>query len=333
MSFEGKMKAAFYEKQGSAAEVLKVQEIPIPLPGPGQVRVKIAVSGVNPSDIKTRTGFTGSMPFSRIIPHQDGAGVIDLVGEGVEESRINQRVWIYEAQYGKSDGSAAEYAIVEAHRAVLLPSDVNFEVGASLGVPALTAHYCLFADGDIKGKKILVQGGAGAVGEAAILLAKWAGAWVATTVRDIKDKQGVLSKVADLVIHLGSENVEDEIRMATQGTGVSKIVEVDLAANYDVDVRCLDNSGTISTYSVSSPEQTVPVGVLDLIKRNVALRFAYVYTIPEEFKRKAVGDITNCLATGDYRPTIGKIFPLAQIDQAHEAVEMRKVKGKILVSL
>ncbi|QMV71102.1 NADPH:quinone reductase [Sphingobacterium paramultivorum] len=327
------MKAAFYEKQGSAAEVLKVQEIPIPLPGPGQVRVKIAVSGVNPSDIKTRTGFTGSMPFSRIIPHQDGAGVIDLVGEGVEESRINQRVWIYEAQYGKSDGSAAEYAIVEAHRAVLLPSDVNFEVGASLGVPALTAHYCLFADGDIKGKKILVQGGAGAVGEAAILLAKWAGAWVATTVRDIKDKQGVLSKVADLVIHLGSENVEDEIRMATQGTGVSKIVEVDLAANYDVDVRCLDNSGTISTYSVSSPEQTVPVGVLDLIKRNVALRFAYVYTIPEEFKRKAVGDITNCLATGDYRPTIGKIFPLAQIDQAHEAVEMRKVKGKILVSL
>lgn len=333
MSFEGKMKAAFYEKQGSAAEVLKVQEIPIPLPGPGQVRVKIAVSGVNPSDIKTRTGFTGSMPFSRIIPHQDGAGVIDLVGEGVEESRINQRVWIYEAQYGKSDGSAAEYAIVEAHRAVLLPSDVNFEVGASLGVPALTAHYCLFADGDIKGKKILVQGGAGAVGEAAILLAKWAGAWVASTVRDIKDKQGVLSKGADLVIHLGSENVEDEIRKATKGTGVSKIVEVDLAANYDVDVRCLDNTGIISTYSVSSPEQTVPVGVLDLIKRNVALRFAYVYTIPEEFKKKAVRDITNCLATGDYRPTIGKTFPLAQIDQAHEAVEMRKAKGKILVSL
>ena len=333
MSSEGKMKAAFYEKQGPADEVLKVQEIPIPFPGPGQVRVKIAMSGVNPSDIKTRTGFTGKMPYPRIIPHQDGAGVIDMVGESVENSRLNQRVWIYEAQYGRSDGSAAQYVILDAKQAVSLPDNISLEVGASLGVPAITAHYCLFADGDIKDKKILVQGGAGAVGEAVILLAKWAGAWVAATVRDINDKQSVLSKGADLVIHLGSENIEDEIRKATHGAGVSKIVEVDLAANYKVDVRCLDNAGVISTYSVSSPEQIVPVPLLDLIKRNVTLRFAYVYAIPENYKIKAVTDINRCLTDGKYKPTIGQIYPLQQIDQAHKAVEMRKVKGKILISL
>jgi len=333
MEVEGKMKAAFYEKQGAATDVLKVQEIDIPLPGPGQVRVKVVVSGVNPSDIKTRTGFTGGMQYSKVIPHQDGAGIIDSVGEGVNFNRINERVWIYEAQYKKNDGSAAQYVVVDAQRAIFLPDDITFEVGASLGVPALTAHYCLFADSDLRGKRILVQGGAGAVGEAAVLLAKWAGAWVAATVRDIEDKQKVLSKGADLVIHMGIENVEDEIRRATNGEGVFKIVEVDLAANFQSDVICLGNNGVICTYSVSTPDQKVKVPILDLIKYNASLRFAYVYTIPEVSKRKAIEDITSCLLEGKYQPTIGLQFPLDQIHQAHEALEMRKVKGKILVTM
>ncbi len=202
------MKAAYYEAQGAAKDVLKIGEIEKPMPKFGEVRVQLKVSGINPSDIKNRSGFLGPMSYSRVIQHQDGAGIIDSVGEGVPKSRIGERVWIYEAQAaGRSDGAAAEYVVIPADHAMKLPDNVSFEIGTCLGIPALTAHRILFSDGALTGKRVLVHGGAGVVGEAAILLAKWAGAWVATTIRKESDRDDVKQKGADLIINMKTEDV------------------------------------------------------------------------------------------------------------------------------
>ena len=178
------MKAAYYEKKGPAAKVLMIGDQPEPQPSAGEVRVKVQVSGINPTDTKLRGGWDGvkDMPFPRIIPHQDGAGVIDRVGAGVPPSRVGERVWIYEAQRGRAFGTCAEYVAVPADNAVALPESASFETGACLGIAGMTAHRCLFQDGGIQGQAVLVAGGAGAVGQAAIQLAKWAGARVVATV-------------------------------------------------------------------------------------------------------------------------------------------------------
>lgn len=327
------MRAAYYEEQGAAADVLKVGQLPIPIPKTGEVRVRIIMSGVNPSDIKSRTGFSGPIHFKKIIPHQDGAGVIDAVGEGVDNLKIGDRVWLYEAQYGRANGTAAEYIVIPAIQAVSLPENISFELGASLGIAAMTAHYSLFADGDIAGKKVLVQGGAGVVGEAAVQLAKWSGAWVAATIRNSEDEIRVRSKGADLVIDINNEDVAEEIRKATKGSGVDRIVEVDLSSNLNVNLASLSKGGVISTYSANNPSESLMLPILNSMKDNIAFRFVYVYTIPEESKRKAIDDISRCINEGKYNPTIGLIVPLEKICEAHEAIEFHKVKGKVLVQI
>src|SRR5262245_21403278 len=181
---QAQMRAAWYERKGAAREVLQVSEMPIPEPGPGEVRVRVAVSGINPSDTKGRGIWRGQteMPYPRIIPHQDGSGVIDAVGAQVLASRVGERVWIYEAQRGRAFGTAAAYVVVPSSHAVHLPEEVSFVDAACLGVPAMTAHRCLFADGPIAGKTVLVTGAAGGVGQYAVQLAKWGGATVLATV-------------------------------------------------------------------------------------------------------------------------------------------------------
>ncbi|CAJ0571085.1 unnamed protein product, partial [Mesorhabditis spiculigera] len=233
----------FYERQGPAHEVLCIAEIPDPQPGPGEVRVRVHVSGLNPTDLKARTGFSSAMPFTRIIPHQDGAGVIDAVGDPKEASRVGQRVWVYEAQYGRPAGTAADYVVVPSAQAVPLPDNVSFEVGASLGIPALTAHRCLFADGDIRSRNVLVQAGAGVVGTAAILLAKWAGAWVAATVRNEEQAAVARAAGADLVLNRLNEDVAAVVKARTGNTGVDRIVDVNVKANLDIDIACLAPGG------------------------------------------------------------------------------------------
>src|SRR5437588_6911185 len=182
------MRAAWYERPGPAAEVLQVGEIAEPEPGPGEVRVRVALSGVNPGDTKKRAGWTGSgMPFSRIVPHSDGSGVIDAVGEGVDRSRIGQRVWVYGAQSYRPFGTAAELTLVPGEQAVPLPDEVSDEIGACLGIPGITAHRALFGDGPVAGKAVLVQGVLGGVGSVAAQLARWGGATVIGTVRRDRD--------------------------------------------------------------------------------------------------------------------------------------------------
>lgn len=327
------MRAAYFEQQGTAADVLQVNQLPVPVPGPEEVRVRIIVSGVNPSDIKSRTGFLGPMSFERIIPHQDGAGIIDAVGEGVDEARLGERVWLYEAQYGRANGTAAEYIVIPANQAVQLPENVSFEIGASLGIAAMTAHYCLFADGEIAGRKVLIQGGAGVVGEAAIQLAKWSRAWVAATIRNPEDEIRVRSKGADLVIDMSKQDVAEEIKKATNGQGVDRIIEVDLSSNLNIDLASIAKGGVISTYSAKNPKENLALSILNSMKDNIAFRFVYVYTMPEEFKKKAIEDINNCINEGKYNPTIGLTVPLDKIREVHEALEFHKVKGKVLVRI
>lgn len=325
------MKAAFYESQGNPYDVLQIGEMTRPVPGKGEVLVKIAVSGLNPSDIRVRTGFLGPMAFDRIIPHQDGSGTIEQVGEGVDQARLNERVWIYQAQYGRSTGTAAEYVVVPSVQAVLLPANATFEVGASLGIAAMTAHNCLFADGDIRGKKVLVQGGAGAVGEAAVQIAKYAGAWVAVTVRNPQDARNVRSSGADLVIDISSQDVVTEINHLTDGKGVDRIVEVDLISNLETDLKILAHSGTISAYALKTGETSVSIPVFNAMTKNNSFRFVYVYTISDEAKLQAIAMINACLESGGYKPTIGLIEPLTEIARAHEALETHSVKGKVLL--
>ncbi|TWF47568.1 NADPH:quinone reductase [Neorhizobium alkalisoli] len=328
------MRAAFYDRQGTARDVLTVGDIPDPQPGAGDVRVRVVASGINPSDIKTRTGFGGkAMPFPRIVPHQDGAGVIDAVGPGVPETRIGERVWIYMAQWGKAFGTAAEFVVVPSVQAVTLADSVSFEVGASLGVPAMTAHRCLFADGDLRGKRVLVQGGAGAVGNAAILLAKWAGAWVAATVSREEQAEVARAAGADFVVNRHEEDVAQTVRSATGGHGVDRIVDVDISANIDVAVACLARDGVVTAYSTETPQAMLTTPFFPALLGGFSFRFVYVYSMPETAMRQAADEVSACGASGAYAPRIAKTYALDAVAEAHELQESGKAVGKILVRL
>jgi len=326
------MRAAFYDRQGSAKEVLSVGELPDPQPGAGEVRVRVVASGINRSDIKTRTGFGGkAMPFPRIVPHQDGAGVIDAVGPGVPPSRVGERVWIYMGQWGRAFGTAAEFVVVPSAQAVRLTDNVSFEIGAALGVPAMTAHRCLFADGDLRGKRVLVQGGAGAVGNAAILLAKWAGAWVAVTVSREQQAEVARAAGADLIVNRREEDVAAAVRSATGGHGVDRIVDVDISANIDVAIASLARDGVVSAYSTESPDAKLTIPFFPALLGGFSFRFVYVYTMPEAAMRQAAEEISACAAAGAYAPLIAKTYDLDEVAEAHELQESGKAIGKILV--
>ena len=328
------MKAAFYESQGAAADVLKVGEMIDPKPGIGEVRVRVAVSALSPGDIKFRTGFSGSpMPFPRIVPHQDGAGVIDEVGQGVSAERVGERVWLYKAQSGQPFGTAAEYVVLPSDHAVPLPANASFQIGATLGIAGLTAHRCLFADGDLRGRKILVQGGGGAVGTAAILLAKWAGAWVATTVGRDDQAEVARNAGADLIINRHDDDLTARISEATAGAGVDRIVDVDLAANAAVNATCLAPSGITAAYATEDPRAELRLPFLKTMFSSHVFRFVFYYTIPDEAFRVAIREVNACVAAGAYQPKIGATFSLDEIVQAHLAQERGKTVGKIVIEI
>src|SRR5260370_21995227 len=225
------MRAELYERRGAAREVLRVEDVERPEPGPGEVRVRVQYSGINPTDWKSRSGATPRPMDGFQIPHHDGAGVIDAVGEGVDPSRAGQRVWLWLAASGRRWGTAAQWTVVPERQAVPLPDGASAELGASLGVPALTAHRCLFADGGLEGKTVLVAGGAGAVGHFAIELATWAGARVVTTVSGPAKAELAAKAGADLVVNYREPNAADLIRDFAGEGRIDRVVEVALGAN------------------------------------------------------------------------------------------------------
>lgn len=323
------MRAIWYEQNG-AADVLHLGEMPDPTPGPGEVRVRIVTSGINPSDWKRRQGLTRRMEFPRVIPHQDGAGVIDRVGPDVPASRLGERVWLYQAQIGRAFGTAAEYTVQPAAHAVPLPPSTSFAEGAGLGVPAMTAHRCVFADGPVTGKTVLVTGGAGAVGHYAIQLAKLHGAQVIATVSSDQKAQIALAAGADATINYRTEDTAQRLRDITQGEGVDHIVEVDFAGNFMVSREVLRDNGVLALYSAGvAPQPAVP---LQFKASNITVRFVLVYDMPEAAKHAAVQEITQLLEGGKLRHLAGPHFPLESVRQAHQAVEGGTI-GKVVLEV
>ncbi|NQW22952.1 MAG: NADPH:quinone reductase [SAR202 cluster bacterium] len=323
------MKAVWYERNG-AADILEYGDMPDPEPGPGEIRVCVATSGVNPSDWKRRQGLTNKIEFPRVIPNQDGAGVIDAVGPGVSQSRIGERVWLFESQFARPFGTGAEYCVQPDCHAVRLPDNTSFEFGAGLGVPAMTAHRCVFADGPVTGKTVLVTGGAGAVGHYAIQQAKLGGATVISTVSSDEKAQIALAAGADHTINYREGATAARIFEATNGRGIDHIVEVDMSANFPVSQQVLRSSGVLAVYSAgSSQPPNVP---LKFSSTNVTVRMVLVYDMPEPAKSAAIADITTWLEQGKLTHFPGPHFPLAQLKDAHLAVENGAI-GKVVVDV
>ena len=322
------MRAVRYERPGPATEVLDVVDVSTPDPGPGEVRVKVAYSGVNPTDWKSRSGSTARSGSGLQIPHHDGSGVIDAVGEGVDSKRLGQRVWLYLAAAGRPWGTAAEWTVVPERQAVPLPDNASLELGASLGIPALTAHRCLFADGDINSLPVLISGGAGAVGHFAIELAKRAGARVVATVSG--DEKGTLARAAgaDLVVNYRDPDALDQIRVFS--ARVARVVEVNLAANLELDLALSGPRTVIVAYAADAPDPTLPVRVC--MTANVVLRFVLLYTVPEEAVQRAVMGVNEAVAAGALSELPVHRFPLEQCAAAHDAVQHGAV-GKVLLSI
>ncbi len=329
------MRAAWYERQGPAREVIQIGRMARPAPGPGEVRVRIHASGLNPTDVKRRTGFGGMpMEYPRIVPHQDGAGVIESVGAGVAAARIGERVWLYETQHGRAIGTAAEYAVVPQHQALPLPANVSFHAGAALGVPYMTAHRCLFADGPIAGTTVLVPGGAGAVGNAAIQLAKWGGAaTVIATVSRPEQDQVARAAGADHVIDRKREDVAARVMALTSNKGVDRIVEVSPEQNFAVALKVLRVNGVVSVYAMDRPDSALSAPLLAMLRNAVTLRWIYIYRLPQPLKDAAVHDIGAALATGALKPYIGAVYQLDQVAEAHDRLDSGTLIGKAVIAL
>ena len=322
------MKAVLHDHHGPAGEVLRFEDVEPPEPGPGQVRVKIEVSGINPTDWKSRSGATPRPIAGFQIPHHDGAGVIDAVGEGVDPGRTGQRAWVMMAAAGSPWGTAAEWTVVPQEQALPLPDSASFELGASLGVPAVTAHRCLFADGPIEGKTVLVAGGAGAVGPYAIELAKRAGARVVTTVSGPQKAELAAKAGADLVVNYREPGAADEIRSFAGDAGVDRVVEVALGANQKLDLAVIGPDARIVCYAAEPTDPTLPVRAY--MNANAVLRFVLLYGVPREALAEAARDITAAVTAGALTELPVTRFPLDQTAAAHDAVEAGAV-GKVLV--
>ena len=326
------MKAVWYESTGPALEVLRYGELETPRPGWGEVRVRVAASGVNPSDTKKRGGWLDmAMGHPRVIPHSDGAGTVDVVGEGVDPARIGERVWVWNAQSGSRPfGTAAEHVVVPSDQAVQLPDGVPWSIGAGLGVPGCTAHYAVLGDGPVRGKRVLVQGGAGAVGHMAVQIAALSGAEVIATVSSAMKGDVALGAGARHVVNYRRGDVAARVRDLTGGEGVDRVIEVDLAANIETDVEVLRPHGTIASYSsTSGPE--LPLYYYPLAFKDLRIHFVQGYLLPPRARQAAIRDITEWLDARLVDVRIAKLFPLSRTAAAHELLESGRADGKVVV--
>ncbi|MBT6691815.1 MAG: NADPH:quinone reductase [Porticoccaceae bacterium] len=327
------MKAGWFEKFGAAEDVIKLGEQPKPTVGVGQVLVKLATSGVNPSDVKKRAGaFPHLLDNGLVIPHSDGAGIVEAVGKGVSDSRLGQRVWVYQAQYGRLLGTAAEYISLDANRAVALPDNTDFTVGACLGIPVMTAHRCVHADGDVRGKTLLVTGGAGRVGYYAIQWARMAGATVIATASNAVDKAMCLELGASQVVNHRQANWAQQVLQATEGKKVDRVIDVEFGANLPEVLKCIATNGVIATYS-STQVQQPSIPFLDMMYMDLTLRMIIVYAMPETAKAQAIKDITDALEAETLQHRIAHIVSLDSLSQGHELIEQGGFGGCVVISM
>ncbi len=327
------MRAAWFEKFGAAADVLIVDELDTPVAGPGEVLVRLHSSGVNPSDVKKRAGsFPNLLDGGLVIPNSDGAGIIAAVGESVDTSRIGERVWVYQAQFARRLGTAAEYVALDSSRAAPLPDNTGFDVGACLGIPAMTAHRCVFADGDVSGQSIVVTGAAGRVGYYAVQWASQAGATVIATASNTEDAAACKAAGAAHVVNHRSDSFAGDILAANGGARVDRAIDLEFGANLATWIAVVATSGTIATYgSVAVPEPTLPF--FQLMYMDMNIRFIIVYAMPEAAKQHAIADIHTALANDALHHRIAATFPLQDIAAANELIEKGTIRGAVILNI
>ncbi|MDP3519375.1 MAG: NADPH:quinone reductase [Hydrogenophaga sp.] len=325
------MKVAWYQRNGEAREVLHLDEWPDPQPAAGEVRVRVATSGVNPSDVKSRRGRTPA--WERIVPHSDGAGVIDAVGAGVAESRVGERVWIWNGQWQRPFGTAAEYIVLPAAQAVWLPDAVSFEAGACFGIPALTALQALRIAGDVAGRDVLVTGAGNAVGHYVTQLATRKGARVIATAGHPMRQSHAWSAGAHEVLDYKHGGVAEQIRALTKGQGVDVIIDMDLFGTAALLPQgALKPHGHLVCYGSNQPLQ-VPLDFRSLLWGSLNLSFFLVYDLLPRDREATIAELEALLRAGCLQHAIGARFPLAQIADAHEAVEKGSVVGNVVLTL
>ena len=325
------MRAVWYDRQGPAREVLQLGERPKPTPGRGEALIRLMASGINPSDVGMRGGRAGPMAYPLIVPHSDGAGVVEAVGPGVAEAMIGKRVWFYNGQRnGRAFGTAAEYIELDVDLISELPDHIDFAEGATLGIPCMTAHGSLFQAGPVQGRVVLVTGGAGAVGHYAVQLAKWAGANVIATVSSAAKAERARAGGADHVIDYKTEDVAARVLDITGGEGVHHVVDVDFGGNLAETLPSVRPGGSIAFYATRG-DATPKVPASELMRRNLSIHGMVLPTSPHEARRRAQADITSWISTGPRILSVAARFPLAQTAEAHEAVERGDKVGTVVV--
>ena len=326
------MHAAWYSKNGPANEVLTLGKMPTPEPAPGEVRVRLHSSGVNPSDVKSRRARPLSAP--RIIPHSDGAGIIDKVGDGISPDRIGERVWIWNGQWQRPFGTAAAAIALPTAQAVTLPANADFAAGACLGIPALTAFQAVHLLGAIEGKTVLVIGAAAAVGHYVTQIAvRSAGATVIGTIGSPEKAAHARAAGAAATIDYKRENVAAAVRDMTGGRGVDAVIDMDFSSTAKlIGDGVLAPHGTIVSYGSNTVED-VPIPYRKMLFDSLALKLFIVYELGAEDRRRAVAGVTELLAAGRLDHTIGARYPLDRIVEAHEAVEAGRVLGNVVIEI
>jgi len=327
------MKAAWFEQFGTANQVLRLGEQSKPEPQEGEALIRLAASGINPSDVKKRGGSSpGLLDQGLVIPHSDGAGVIEAVGDGVSTDRTGQRVWVYQGQHGRSLGTAAEYIAIDQRRAAPLPENASMQQGACLGIPAMTAHRCVFADGPVKGQSVLVTGGAGRVGYYAIQWAAHSGARVIATASNAADAATCKAAGASEVVNHREPGWAQQVVQANNGQRVDRVVEVDFGANLPHVLDLLKTGGTIATYaSMTDIEPKLPF--YRMMFMDITLHMVLVYEMPESAKQAAMTDLEQWLAANRLQHRVAQAFPLEDIVAAHECIEQGQVRGCVVLDI
>ncbi len=325
------MRAAWYEHNGPAEDVIRIGEKPDPSPGAGEVLIRVLASGVNPADGYRRRGIEYGIEGPFVIPNSDGAGLVEAVGAGVTRLSAGQRVWLYNGQRnGRTWGTAAELIALDETLVTPLPDDVPFEAGACLGIPCMTAHRCVFGSGPVTGRDVLVTGGGGAVGNYAIQLAKWGGARVLTTVGNAWQREDAVAAGADVVFDRQARDLAKQVLDATAGKGIDRIVEVDFGGNLEVSRAVIALNGSISAYATRG-DMTPTVPFREFMRKNVAIQAVLLPTSPLAGRQQAQSDILRWLQQGKRLHRIAGSYPLAETAAAHQAVETGGKRGTIVV--
>ncbi|SVA01174.1 uncharacterized protein METZ01_LOCUS54028 [marine metagenome] len=327
------MRAVWYNRFGPAEDVLQSGEYQTPEPGQGDVKVRVFASGVNPSDTKKRLGANPNLlDEGSVVPNSDGSGEIIEIGEGVGDRHVGERVWIYNAQYGRQEGTSAEFICVPSKQAVRMPESASFETGAMMGIPAMTAHRCVCADGDVNGKILLVTGGSGRVGYYAIQWAKYFGATVIATGSSEKSMDHCRDAGADHVVGHPSDETAQEILDITDGQKIDWIVEGDFGVNLLPVLDVLRTSGTIATYS-SMTDMNPSIPFVRMMFMDMTIRMVLVYAMPWEAKQQAINDITTILTQERFDHRIAGVYKLEQSDQAHQMIENGGNYGSVILDI